>query len=124
MDIFENILINLRVLQSLQCHNRLDTTETLFKIHTPLQWIPTWLKRWWASQTRTTDISRIQTLYQNAARHLDDNHPESSRLREYVDDSRQGLENLRTTYANDSTIVARLDVILDSVNHILDPPVP
>lgn len=124
MDIFENILINLRVLQSLQCHNRLDTTETLFKIHTPLQWIPTWLKRWWASQTRTTDISRIQTLYQNAARHLEDNHPDSARLREYIGDSRQGLENLRTTYANDSTIVARLDVILDSVNHILDPPVP
>ena len=124
MDIFDNILINLRVLQSLQCHNRLDTTETLFKIHTPLQWIPTWLKRWWASQTRTTDISHIQTLYQNAARILDDGHPDSARLREYIRDSRQGLENLRTTYANDSTVVARLDVILDSVNHILDPPVP
>jgi hypothetical protein len=124
MDIFDNILINLRVLQSLQCHNRLDTTETLFKIHTPLQWIPTWLKRWWASQTRTTDISRIQTLYQNAARHLDDRHPDSVRLREYIKDSRQGLENLRTTYAQDSTAAAKLDVILDSVSHILDPPVP
>tara|TARA_B100001778_G_C18469499_1_gene575100 strand:+ start:338 stop:712 length:375 start_codon:yes stop_codon:yes gene_type:complete len=124
MDIFDNILINLRVLQSLQCHNRLDTTETLFKIHTPLQWIPTWLKRWWASQTRTTDISRIQTLYQNAARHLDDGHPDSVRLREYIKDSRQGLENLRTTYAQDSTAAAKLDVILDSVSHILDPPVP
>ena len=124
MDIFDNILINLRVLQSLQCHNRLDTTETLFKIHTPLQWIPTWLKRWWASQTRTTDISRIQTLYQNAARHLDDGHPDSVRLREYIKDSRQGLENLRTTYAQDSTSAAKLDVILDSVSHILDPPVP
>ncbi len=124
MDVFENILINLRVLQSLQCHNRLDTTETLFKIHTPLQWVPTWVKRWWASQTRATDISRIQTLYQNASRHLRENHPESERLREYIAESRQGLEHLRMTYANDSTMVARLDVILDSVNHSLAQGVP
>ncbi len=51
---------------------------------------------------------------------LQESHVETARLREYLDNSRQGLKNLRTTYMNDPTIVARIDVILDSVSHILD----
>ena len=120
MDNFENILINLRVLQSLQCHNKLDTTQPLFKIHTPLQWIPTWAKRWWAQQTRMTDISRIQSLYHEASTHIRQNHSQAERLKTYLKDSTRGLENLKTTYENDPTIVARIDVILDSVQQILE----
>lgn len=120
MDVFENTLINLRVLQSLQCHNRLDTTQSLFKIHTPLQWIPAWAKRWWAAQTRSTDIARIQTLYNDAIKYISQQHEQSDRLRDYLKESLKGLENLKTTYENDPTIVARIDVILDSVNHILE----
>lgn len=124
MDVLENTLINLRVLQSLQCHSRLDTTRPLFKIHTPIHWIPTWIKRWWASQTRTTDISRIQNLYTQAGRLMAENHAESDRLRDYLDRSRRGLQNLKTTYMSDPTIVARIDVILDSVSQILGPAPP
>ena len=124
MDVFENTLINLRVLQSLQCHNRLDTTQTLFKIHTPLHWIPAWAKRWWAAQTRSTDIARIQTVYHDAVKFIEQHHEHSGRLREYLKDSLKGLDNLKTTYENDPTIVARIDVILDSVNHTLGTEVP
>ena len=124
MDVLENTLINLRVLQSLQCHNRLDTTQTLFKIHTPLHWIPAWVKRWWAAQTRSTDIARIQTVYHDALKFITQQHEHSGRLREYLKDSLKGLDNLKTTYENDPTIVARIDVILDSVNHTLGTGVP
>ena len=86
-----------------------------------MQWFPTWAKRWWASQSRSTDISRIQGLYTEALNFLAAGHPNSERLREYLDESRRGLENLKTTYTNDPTIVARIDVILDSVNHTLVP---
>ena len=119
MDVFENTLINLRVLQSLQCHNRLDTTQTLFKIHVTMSWIPAWAKRWWAAQTRSTDIARIQTLYQDAVKFIEQQHEHSDRLRDYMQESLKGLENLKMTYENDPTIVARIDVILDSVNHTL-----
>lgn len=124
MDVFENTLINLRVLQSVQCHNRLDTTQTLFQIHTPLHFFPIWAKRWWAAQSRSTDISRIQSVYTEAVQLIDSDHPQSARLLEYLDGSRRGLENLKTTYTNDPTIVARIDVILDSVTHILEQAVP
>lgn len=124
MDVFERTLINLRVLQSLQCHHRLDTTEPLFKIHTAAEWIPTWAKRWWAQQSRSTDLSRIQSVYNDAVSLLREDHVQSERLRLYLSESRKGLESLMTTYRNDPTIVARIEVILDSATHNVQPLVP
>jgi len=124
MNIFEKTLINLRVLQSLQCHNRLDTTQPLFRIHTPAEWIPIWAKRWWAQQTREADISRIQTLYNDALKLVGENPVQAERLQNYLNDSRKGLESLMTTYRNDPTIVARIEVILDSVSHYAGSLVP
>jgi len=120
MDNFENTLVNLRVIHSLQCHERLDTTQPLFKIHQPLSWVPVWVKRWWAAQTRRTDISRIHTLYQTAVHFVDTNHEDSMRIIEYIRDSTNGLKNLKTTYEQDSTIVAQVDVIIDNVNSLLE----
>lgn len=116
MDKFENILINLRVLQSLQCHVRLDTTGHLFRIHATSSWVPTFIKRWWAHQTRLTDITRIQTLYKDARQLVDDNHPQAERIKTYLVESRSGLSNLRTTYRNDPTVVALMDVIIDDMS--------
>lgn len=111
----ENLLINLRVLSKLQCHARLDTTEPLFRIHTPAGWIPAWLKRWYAAQNRVTDISRIRTMYTKALELA----PDNQRIREYLGLSLDGLVNLKTTYVNDVTTVALIDVIIDNVNALL-----
>ena len=119
MEVFETTLINLRVLQSLECHNRLDTTERLFKIHTVAQWVPVFFKRWWQSQTRQTDISRIQSLYVEAMKYIESNTDDSVRMRQYVSDSKRGLKNFQTTYDSDKTMVALIDVILDSVNRLV-----
>ena len=116
MDEFENMLINLKVLQSLNTNVRLDTTETLFKIHSASAWVPTFFRRWWAQQNRLTDITRIQTLYQMATRLVSEHHPQSERIKKYLNDSKQGLSNLKTTYRNDPTVMALIDVILDSVD--------
>lgn len=119
MNTFETTLINLRVLSSLESHYRLDTTESLFKIHQAANWIPVWMKRWWASQNRQTDISRIQSLYQKAIEFLKENHEaRATRMLQYVNDSKTGLQNLKTTYTNDKTMVALIDVILDSVRMV------
>ena len=117
MEVFETTLINLRVLKSLECHARLDTTEDLFKIHTSSQWVPIWVKRWWAAQNRKTDIFRIQSLYQQAVQcTTQGSAADSIRMREYIEGSKRGLKNLQTTYTNDKTMVALIDVILDSVD--------
>lgn len=111
----ENILINLKVLSKLQCHARLDTTETLFRIHTPASWVPSWVKRWYAAQNRVTDISRIRNMYMKALELAEDNE----RVREYLKASLDGLINLKTTYENDVTTVALIDVIVDNVNVVI-----
>ena len=93
MDVVENTLINLRVIQSLQCHDRLDTTDLLFKIHTRHNWVPMWMKRWWAAQTRRADISRVHTLYQQATHYVNVDHPDKERIMDYLRWSRSGLNN-------------------------------
>ena len=120
MNDFENMLINLKVLQSINTNVRLDTTETLFRIHSPSAWVPTFLRRWWAQQNRLTDITRIQTLYYDATELVKDNHPQSERIQHYLFESRKGLSNMKTTYRHDPTLLALIDVILDSVGQLRD----
>lgn len=124
MNDFENMLINLKVLQSLTTNVRLDTTETLFRIHSASAWVPTFIKRWWAQQTRLTDITRVQALYQDATTLIQDRHAQSDRIKQYLIESKKGLINLKTTYRNDPTVMALIDVILDSVGQICHQSVP
>jgi len=119
MSDLQNVLINLKVLESLKSHVRLDTTETLFRIHAPSSWIPAWAKRWWSVQSRVTDISRIQNLYTRAMKGVTDKHHDSERIKIYLTKSIQGLKNLKITYANDVTTSALLDVIIDNVTRLL-----
>ena len=119
MDEIENILINLRVLQSLPCHARLDTTTVLFRIHTQAAWVPTPIKRWWAAQNRVTDINRIRTLYSKAITHVQSNSNDCERVKEYLQQSLTGLKNLKTTYRNDVTTVALIDVVIDNVDQLM-----
>jgi hypothetical protein len=118
MNNFDNILINLKVLQALNTNVQLDTTEDLFKVHSVMAWVPAWMKRWWASQSRLTDITRIQTLYQDAQQHVVDEHPQAERIRSYLVQSQKGLKNLKTTYRNDPTVIALIEVILDSIEEL------
>ena len=89
MDDFENCLINMKVLESLQSNVRLDTTETLFRIHSTSSWMPAWVKRIWAQQTRLTDITRIQSLYLDARRFVEEQHPQSERIKRYIINSKR-----------------------------------
>jgi len=118
MNEFENILINLKVLQSINTNVRLDTTATLFRIHPAGSWVPTFVRRWWAQQNRITDITRIQTLYQDATKLVKDKHPQAQRIQQYLTESTKGLSKLKTTYRNDPTLLALIEVILDSVEQL------
>jgi hypothetical protein len=119
MSDLQNVLINLKVLESLKSHVRLDTTESLFRIHATHSWVPSWAKRWWSTQSRVTDISRIQNLYSKAIKGVVDGHPDSERIQKYLSNSIQGLKNLKITYANDVTTAALLDVIVDNITRLL-----
>ena len=78
--------------------------------------IPTWLARWWNSQDRQSDISRIQLLYHQSQQCIQNSEGKvKERMAEYVKESIEGLKNLQTTYRTDLTMFALIDVILDQI---------
>ena len=87
----------------------------LFRIHTQASWVPTPIKRWWAAQNRVTDINRIRTVYSRAIAYVQANTGECARVKEYLQQSLAGLKNLKTTYRNDVTTVALIDVVVGNV---------
>lgn len=117
---FETVLVNLKVLKWLGADVRLNTTQTLFRIHSPSSWVPASVQRWWHHQSRVTDIARIQNLYKDALGFVHARHPHAERLKQYMADSRKGLLNLKTTYRNDPTALASLELVLDAVSATLD----
>ena len=116
MDLFENVLINLKVIGSLRPHDRLNTTSPLFRIHSPHRYTPTWFSRWWARQDRNCDISRIQNIYHTAQSLQSslDNKKKIEQLNEYIQHSIKGLQQMKITYKDDPTIIATLEVIHDN----------
>lgn len=117
VNLYETTLINLRILRSLEPGFRLDTTQRLFRVHQKQsKMVPTWFTRWWQSQDRQADISRIQLLYHQAHQCIDSNTGSCQRrMQEYVKESIEGLKNLQTTYRTDLTMTALIDVILDQI---------
>jgi hypothetical protein len=119
MALYETTLINLRILRSLEPGFRLDTTQRLFRVHQKRsQLVPTWFTRWWSSQDRRSDVSRIQLLFHQAHQCSENTEGASKkRMIEYIRDSVEGLKNLQTTYRTDLTMTALIDVILDQIKH-------
>jgi len=115
--LYETTLINLRILRSLEPGFRLDTSKRLFRVHQKRnQLLPTWLARWWNSQDRQSDISRIQLLYHQSQQCIQSSEGKvKERMVEYVRESIEGLKNLQTTYRTDLTMFALIDVILDQI---------
>lgn len=115
--LYESTLINLRILRSLEPGFRLDTSKKLFRVHKKRnQMVPTWFARWWNSQDRLSDISRIQLLYHQSQQCIQNSEGKvKERMAEYVRESIEGLKNLQTTYRTDLTMFALIDVILDQI---------
>ena len=111
------VTLNLKIITRLRAHDRLDTTTPIFRIHTN-NMIPQWLYRWWNSSNRAHDISRIEALYASAFEILETS--DRDRIEDDLQESVSGLKALLTTYDNDATTQARLDVIIDNINRMLN----
>ena len=115
MDVYEVTLINLDVLSKVQAYERINTTLPLFKIHCTTSYIPSWFSRWWSSQSRNCDISRIQHLFQTAVSLMELEDERKETIKKYVRESVKGLKQVKITYEHDSTIIAQIDMILHQI---------
>jgi hypothetical protein len=122
-DPYLEIILNLKIISKLRAHDRLDTSQTVFRIHSSTYFIPLWVVRWWTRGSREHDIARLESLYKNAADNINDEDLEDSKRAQILtalEYSKEGLHNICTTYEADATIQARIEVIIDNAQHLIE----
>lgn len=120
------ILLNLKVISKLRAHDRLDTSQSVFRIHGSNYFIPLWVVRWWTRGSREHDVSRLESLYKSANEVVNDDDTEENRRSQILtalEQSTSGLRNICTTYDNDATIQARIEVIIDNAEQLIEQPI-
>jgi hypothetical protein len=113
MDI-EEIVINLKILSQLDKNQKLVTRGAYINIEGP-SLIPEFIRRWNRQENRAETIKKINTII-NSAIELMNNNDNKYDIKQYIIESKLGIQNLKETYSTCSQTCARLDVILDKIN--------
>lgn len=113
--------LNLKIISKLRAHDRLDTSQPVFKIHSATYLIPLWVIRWWTRGSREHDVSRIETLFNDAAEILNSDTDEGrkSQIADAMEQALNGLRNLCRTYESDATIQSRVEVVIDNAERTI-----
>ena len=107
----ESILVNLKILSSLEIGQKLITTEKYLDIEKGTYFAPESLKRTYRGDSRDSAISRIDAIINQAITKKD-----NQQIIEELKKSVKGINNLKDTYKNCIQTKARLDTILDKIN--------
>jgi hypothetical protein len=108
----EEIIVNLRVLNKLDKHQKLITRGAYLNIESP-SLIPESIRRWNRQENRFETIKKINAVV-NAA--ISNVNTDKFDMKQYIIDAKVGIENLKDTYATCTQTCARLDLILDKIN--------
>ena len=107
-----SVWVNLKVVSSLQPFQRLNTRNKLFQIN-HYKYIPEFVQRWWEGSTRESDFGRVVDVFQMALQ-----YPENSLMQVHLQNSLRGLAALQKTYETDTTMIARLDTLIEQVKAV------
>lgn len=116
MDIEETI-INLKILQKLEKNQKLITRGAYLNIEPP-SLIPEFIRRWNRQDNRHETLKKINTIV-NTAIDLINKNEDTYNIKNYLDGSKEGINNLKETYSTCSQTCARIDIILDKINAAL-----
>jgi hypothetical protein len=112
MDI-EEIIINLKILSQLDKNQKLITRGAYINIEGP-SLIPEFIRRWNRQENRSETLKKINSIINSAIELIDKDNKYD--VKQYIIDSKNGIQNLKETYATCSQTCARLDIILDKIN--------
>lgn len=110
----DEVLINLKVLESLEINKKLVTRDTYLNVETD-KIIPIGIRRWWRQDDRNETLRKIDHIVDKALR-LRDDEDKSGVIDPYLVNSIKGLRNLKQTYSLCVQTCARLDTIIDKIN--------
>ena len=123
----DDLLTSLKVISRVQQHERLATSNEVVRVEKMDQ---TWysyllpLRRWYNGESRESNIQSVGKIIDNAFSQLRlyaDKEKSTSeqlfvmRLTTDLENTIKGLQNLRTTYNNDSVAQARIDLLVERV---------
>ena len=110
----DEILINLKVLESLEINKKLVTRDTYLNVETD-KIIPVGIRRWWRQDDRNETLRKIDDIVDKALR-LRDDKGKSEVIDPYLINSIKGLRKLKQTYSLCVQTCARLETIINKIN--------
>ena len=119
----EEIIINLKVLESLEKNQKLISRGSYLNIeHVSI--VPESLRRWNRQDNRNETLKKINLIVNSAIdiiKSKKDNNKNKVQLdiEKYLKKSLFGIENLKETYATCFQTCARLDVVIDKIKTTL-----
>lgn len=113
---YEEIIINLKVLESLEKNQKLISRGSYLNIE-PVSIIPEAIRRWHRQDNRNETLKKINLVVNSAIELMNQKNEGKINLdtSEYLRKSLVGIENLKETYAICFQTCARLDVIIDKI---------
>ena len=117
------LLINLRIISALLPHQKLNAKAELLTVE-QLTWIPESFYRWFRGDTREICLRRLEELVAEAvllverAGNLNDKKAQKKYLT-HIYNTVPGFQNLKQTYADDATTVAKIELFIEQANDIL-----
>jgi len=110
----EEIIINLKLIESVQKMQKLTTRDVYLNIESP-SLIPECVRRWKRQDGRDSTIKKINEIVNYAIELV---KQDDQSIKEYMLKSCIGISNLKETYATCNQTCARLDMILDKIHSI------
>jgi hypothetical protein len=109
----EEIIINLKLIESVQKMQKLTTRDVYLNIESP-SLIPECVRRWKRQDGRDVTIRKINEIVNFAIELAKQDEP----IKDYLLKSCVGISNLKETYIACNQTCARLDMILDKIHSI------
>ena len=113
----DELIINLKVLSSLQPNCKLITRDTYLNVQQK-NWIPQSIKRWHRGDSRDETLKKLDSVINRSLNSYLSNKV-SSNLKDYLLSSVTGLTNLKETYSVCVQTCSRIDTIIDKINRTL-----
>ena len=112
---YADVVINLKLLQRVGKHQKLNTRDIYLNIESR-SIIPESIRRWRRGDDRHQTILHINQTVATAIELM----PQHDNLIGYLSSAKPGIDNLKETYADCSQTCARLEAIMDTIEQALD----
>ena len=111
---YSDVVINLKLLQRVGKHQKLNTRDIYLNIESR-SIIPVSLRRWRRGDDRHQTIHHINQTVATAIELI----PQYDNLIGYLSSAKPGIDNLKETYSDCSQTCARLEAITDQIEQAL-----